>query len=235
MENIHQQKTQIEPQTNQCIYQVDKKSHSGQESQFISNKDFLSVTIIENKDPVKQIPIGKPTYFETQSQKELKSLKLCYGIFSLFIVGFILARILPQFLFDGCRVSACVWIISITLYVSNIIYFNLLISNKMLYTITVWMIINCLTFLADLIATLLAFQAPLYYNECKTQDQMSTSNDCQQKRDLKNAFSIMNVLFLLIIGVTHGCYCYKGYQIRKLIISQQRLANKVPVSEQIEF
>ncbi|CAD8072410.1 unnamed protein product [Paramecium sonneborni] len=235
MESINQHKTQMEQQTNECIYQNEKKSHSRQESQTIQNKDFLTVTIIENKEPIKEIPIGKPTYLETQSQKELKSLKFCYGIFSLFIVGFILARILPQFIYDGCRVSAGVWIISIILYVSNIIYFNLLISKKLLCTLMVWMIVNCLTFLADLIATLIAFQAPLYYNECMTQDQISTSNDCQQKRDLKNAFSIMNVLFLLIIGVTHGCYCYKGYQIRKLIISQQKLANNVPNSVQMEY
>ncbi|CAD8128101.1 unnamed protein product [Paramecium sonneborni] len=195
----------------------------------------ISAILIENNDLPHEIPTGQPIYVCTKCKKELRSLKILYSFASMLLLGFILGRIIPQFIYDGCFISAILWACSSAFYILNLILYCLCITKRPIFNLTIWIFGNCLIFLLDLVATIIALGTPMYSKICEKSQWKNEQDDCQIKKQIKDTFSIIYITFLLAIGIIHGCLCYKGYQIRKLYKFQQKLSNSVPSSTQIQF
>ncbi|CAD8114742.1 unnamed protein product [Paramecium primaurelia] len=232
---INQKTQSIEQEAIQYPLDSQKSEESGQRNLNLKPIPQLSAVFIESHDLPHEIPTGKPIYACTKCKKELRALKIFQSLGSILLLGFILGRAIPQFIYEGCQLSAIIWICSIVLFILNMILYCLFINKRALLIITIWILGNCLTFLSDLIATVIALGSPLYQNICQKSQWQSEEDDCQNKKSIKDTFSIIYIAFLLAIGIIHGCLCYKGYQLRKLFKFQQKLSNSVPSSTQIQF
>ncbi|CAD8209408.1 unnamed protein product [Paramecium octaurelia] len=232
---INQKTQSIEQEAIQYPLDSQKSEDSCQRDLKPKPNPQISAVFIETHDLPHEIPSGKPTYACTKCNKEQRALKIFSSLSSILLLGFVLGRIIPQFIYDGCLLSAIIWICSFAFFILNMILYCLFINKRALLIITIWIFGNCLTFLSDLIATVIALGSPLYKNLCEKSQWQGEEDDCQIKKSIKDTFSIIYIAFLLAIGIIHGCLCYKGYQIRKLFKFQQKLSNSVPSSTQIQF
>ncbi|CAD8127399.1 unnamed protein product [Paramecium sonneborni] len=237
METRNNQKTQsIEHEVINSPLDSQKSEDSCQRNLKVVTIPKISAILIENNDHPHQIPNGKPISSYTKCKQELRALKIFYSFASMLIFGFILGRTIPQIIYDGCLISSIFWICSFASYILNLILYCLFINKRPILNLTIWIFGNCLTFLLDLVATILALISPLYLKNCeKSQFQSQEEDDCEIKKQIKDIFSIIYITFMLIIAIIHGCLCYKGYQIRKLYKFQQQLSNNVPSSKQIQY